>query len=125
MKQTLKHILAVYKVKRSRHRAKSHNNQEVKYINKHFPAYSDDLFFVGISKEGFAFMTRLAFRANNKNENWLALNIPGKGTWSFENLSLPEGEGYKQGGLEYACGEGGERWKIKFDGKLVQDDKER
>jgi len=125
MKQTLKHILAVYKVKRSRRRLIDFSELEFKQAGKHCPSSNDSLFFAGISKEGFTFVSRMAFRSDHKNENWLAVSIPGEGIWSFKNLSLREGAGFKQGNLEYRCTESGEKWQVKYDGKLYQEDAEQ
>jgi len=125
MKQTLKHILAVYKVKRNRRRLIDFSELEFKQAGKHRPSSNDSLFFAGISKEGFTFVTRMAFRSDHKNENWLAVSIPSKGIWSFENLSLREGEGYKQGNLEYIYIKAREKWQVKYDGKLYQKDAEQ
>jgi hypothetical protein len=124
MKQTLKDILAVYKVKQSRRRNIDYRESEYKFVNKRLPLFSDSIFFAGFSKEGLSIVSRQAFRSDNKHENWLAVNIPGEGIYSFENLSLPEGEGYQQGTLEYVCTEPGEKWKVKYKGKLHQAAKE-
>lgn len=118
MKQILKKILAVYMTKRGKKRNFSYNELEVKHVEPGKKSFNDSSYFAGISKEGFAFVTRQAFRVDKPNENWLMVSIPGEGVWGFENQALPEGEGFKQGELEYICTEPGEKWNIKYKGTL-------
>jgi hypothetical protein len=124
MRQLFKNILAVYMTKRGKKREFTYEELEVKHVDTSKKAFNDSSYFAGISEEGFAFVTRQAFRVDKPNENWMMLSVPGEGVWGFENRDLPEGEGFKQGELEYLCVKPGEKWKIKFNGMLPRGKKE-
>ncbi|NOX87135.1 MAG: hypothetical protein GXO86_14455 [Chlorobi bacterium] len=124
MKQLLKTILAVYMTKRKKKREFTTEELESKHINPGQKSFNDSSYFAGISKEGFTFVTRLSFRSDKPNENWMKVAIPGEGVWGFENRKMPEGEGFKQGPLEFECLVPGEKWRIKYEGKLPQGKKE-
>lgn len=124
MKQLLKNILAVYMTKRGKKREFTYEDLEVKHIDKSKKGFNDSSYFAGISKEGFSFVTRQSFRVDKHNENWMMISVPGEGVWGFENRDLPEGEGFKQGDLEWKCTKPGEKWKVKFNGTLPQGKKE-
>ncbi len=97
---------------------------ESKHTDPDTFAYNDSSYFAGVSRDGFTFVTRQAFRTGKHNENWLKIHIPGEGVWGFEDMELPEGEGFKQGTLEYVCLKPGEEWSIKYDGPVFKDGKE-
>lgn len=124
MKHFFKHVLSSYMIRRKKKREFTPEELETKHVDNTKASFNDSSYFAGISKEGFSFVTRQAFRVDKHNENWMMLSVPGEGVWGFENRDLPEGEGFKQGTLEYICKEPGEKWKIKFDGKLPQGNKE-
>jgi hypothetical protein len=118
MKDTLKKIFSVYMVRRGKKREFKPEQLEIKHVEKSKRSFNDSSYFAGISSEGYAFVTRQAFRVDKPNENWMMVSIPGEGVWGFENRELEEGEGFKQGSLEYRCEKPAESWKIMFDGKL-------
>lgn len=120
MKQLLKNILAVYMTRRSKKREFTIGEMESKHVDNARPSFNDSSYFAGISKEGFTFVTRQSFRSDKPNENWMKVSIPGEGVWGFENREMPEGDGFKQGSLEYKCIEPGEQWKITYEGSLPQ-----
>jgi hypothetical protein len=122
MKQILKQILAVYMTRRGKKRDFSFEELEIKHVQPDKRSFNDSSYFAGISKEGFVFVTRQAFRVDKPNENWMMVSIPGEGVWGFENRKLKEGKGFKQGDLEYICTQPGDKWKIKYKGKLPQGD---
>lgn len=124
MKQIFKSIIAVYMIKRKKKREFSAGELESKHIETGRKSFNDSSYFAGISKEGFTFVTRLSFRSDKPNENWMKINIPGEGVWGFENRNFPEGKGFKQGPLEYECIVPGEKWRIKYEGTLPQGKKE-
>ncbi len=124
MKQILKSILAVYMTKRKKKREFTLKELESKHTETGKKSFNDSSYFAGISKEGFTFVTRLSFRSDKPNENWMKVNIPGEGVWGFENRNFPEGKGFKQGPLEYECIVPGEKWRIKYEGTLPQGKKE-
>lgn len=123
MKQTIKDVLAVYMTKRGKSREFTNEELEVKHVDKSKKSFNDSSYFAGISKDGFTFVTRQAFRVDKPNENWMMLSVPGEGVWGFENQELEEGEGFKQGTLEWKCIKPGETWNIQFYGDLPQGDK--
>lgn len=118
MKQTLKDILAVYMTRRGKKRVFRNEELETKHVERQIKSFNDSSYFAGISKEGYAFVTRQSFRVDKPNENWMMVSIPGEGVWGFENQDLPEGEGFVQGNLKYICTEPGEKWDIKYKGTL-------
>ena len=120
----LKTILAVYMTKRKKKREFTPEELESKHTDLGRKSFNDSSYFAGISKEGFTFVTRMSFRSDKPNENWMKLSIPGEGVWGFENREMPEGKGFKQGPLEYECLVPGEKWRIKYEGKLPQGKKE-
>ncbi len=124
MKQILKSILAVYMTKRKKKREFTLEELESKHSELGRRSFNDSSYFAGISKEGFTFVTRMSFRSDKPNENWMKVNIPGEGVWGFENREMPEGDGFKQGPLEYKCLVPGEKWRIKYEGTLPQGKKE-
>ena len=97
---------------------------EQKHTDPDTFAYNDSSYFAGVSREGFTFVTRQAFRTGKHNENWLKIHVPGEGVWGFEDLDLPEGEGFKQGTLEYVCVKPGEEWNIRYEGPVFKEVKE-
>ena len=100
MKQALKLFLARKMVKQRKGR--EHSAKELERLHTHpgLPGFNDSIYFAGWEQEGFAFVTRQAFRSDKPHENWFKIFIPGEGVWGFENLSLPAGEGFRQGSLE-------------------------
>lgn len=124
MKQVLKNIAAVYLTKRSRKHSSVIDELETKQIESSKKSFADSIYFAGISNEGFCFVTRQSFSADKPNENWFMINIPGEGTWGIENRQLDEGEGFRQGALEYVCSIPGEEWKISYEGTVEQGNEE-
>ncbi len=103
------------------------NNDITELERRHFSTrqshFNDSIYFAGITRDGFSLVTRMAFRPNKPNENWLKVAIPGEGVWGFEGLDLSEGEGFQQGELKYTCDEPGELWHIQYHGPLFQGKK--
>ncbi len=124
MKQLLKTILAVYMTKRKKKRKFSVEELESKHTDLGRKSFNDSSYFAGISREGITFVTRMSFRSDKPNENWMKISIPGEGVWGFENREMPEGDRFKQGALEYECLIPGEKWRIKYEGTLPQGEKE-
>ena len=110
-------------VSRGKSREISIADLELKQVKKEVKSFNDSSYFAGISDNGFSFVTRQSFRVDKPNENWMMIHIPGEGVFGFENKELTEGEGFKQGKLEYICDKPGEEWTIKYEGKLPQNNK--
>ncbi len=109
---------------------RSHKKSENPIIfleQKHFDAangdFNDSIYFAGVSKNDFSFVTRMAFRSGKNNENWFKIFIPGEGVWGFENIDLKEGEGFEQDNLKYICNEPGDLWKLYYHGPVFQGKK--
>ncbi|NOY51264.1 MAG: hypothetical protein GXO88_11985 [Chlorobi bacterium] len=118
MKQFIKDQIAIKLVSRGKKREFSFTGLESKHCEKDIKAFNDSSYFAGISKEGYSFVTRMSFRVDKPNENWLMINIPGEGVYGFENLSLKEGRGFKQGDLEYICIEPAKKWRLLYNGTI-------
>ncbi len=116
----MKLFLARQMVKRKRVRQLSVNELETLHLQPETPGFNDSSYFAGWEKEGFALVTRQAFRSDKPNENWLKLLIPGEGVWGFENLNLPAGEGFRQGTLAYECLVPGKQWILRYTGAVYQ-----
>lgn len=124
MKQSIKSWLATKMVSRGKSRRFTEEELEVKHVDKSIKSFNDSSYYAGISKEGFTFVTRQAFRVDKPNENWMMVHIPGEGVFGFENNMMEEGEGFKQDSLEYICKKPGNKWHIKYDGILPQNRKQ-
>jgi len=120
LKQIIKNFLATKMVARGKNRAFSYDELEVKH-SKEIKSFNDSSYFAGISKEGYTIVTRQAFRIDKHDENWMMVHIPGEGVFGFENRNMPEGKGFKQGPLEYICNKPGEKWNVKYEGNLEED----
>ncbi len=123
MKNFLKRFIAL---RMTRSRKKNQNPVtylEKKHVDVNQNNFIDSIYFAGVNKNGFSFVARLAFCNGKSNENWLKIFIPGEGVWGFENLDLPEGEGFEQGDLKFICDEPGELWKIYYHGPVYQGKK--
>jgi hypothetical protein len=118
VKQFIKDQIAIKLVSRSKKREFSFTGLESKHCEKNIESFNDSSYFAGISDEGYSFVTRMSFRVDKPNENWLMINIPEEGVFGFENMNLPEGEGFKQGELEYICIEPGKKWNLLYNGKI-------
>ena len=123
MLQRMKEILAIQMVKRGKKRYFSMEEMEVKHVDPSRKGFNDSSYFAGISRSGFSFVTRLAFRVDKPNENWLMLSTPDDGIWGFENMNFNEGEGFRQGELKYICTNPGKRWRITYQGFLPKGNK--
>jgi hypothetical protein len=97
------------------------NDMEIKHSEPWRKGFNDSSYFAGISADGISFVSRLAFRVDKPNENWLKVFIPGEGVWGFENKLMPEGDAFKQGSMEYTCIEPGKKWKISYNGLVEKD----
>lgn len=116
MKQFIKDRVAISMISRGKKRQNYLNDMEVKHCDTSRKGFNDSSYFAGISLDGISFVSRLAFRVDKPNENWLKIFFPGEGVWGFENRQMPEGEKLSQGSLEYVCLEPGKIWKISYDG---------
>ena len=121
---SLKKFLALKMITHRKSRDIPVEELEKKHTDPSVFAYNDSSYFAGVSREGFSFVTRQAFRTGKHNENWLKIHIPGEGVWGFEDMDLSEGDGFKQGTLEYVFQKPGEEWSIKYDGPVFRDGKE-
>jgi len=121
---SLKKILALKMITHRKSRIIPIEELEQKHTDPNTFAYNDSSYFAGVSRDGFSFVTRQAFRTGKHNENWLKIHIPGEGVWGFEDLKLKEGEGFVQGTLEYLCVKPGEEWEIRYDGPVFNEGKE-
>ncbi len=83
--------------------------------NEHL--FNDSSYFLGRGEDGSAMVVRLAFRTRG-HEYWLAVHLPGHGTFSLKDLEMTEGEGFLLGSLKYECLEPGRTWKISYKGKI-------
>jgi len=123
MKIFIKDKLALKMVRAGKQRDFSINELERKHLNPDVLNFNDSSYFAGVSSDGFVVITRLAFRADKPNENWFKIYIPGEGIWGFENMELPEREGFTQGEFSYTPIIPGKEWSIKYKGPVFQDDK--
>ncbi|HEY9113047.1 MAG TPA: hypothetical protein VIN10_00015 [Bacteroidales bacterium] len=118
MLQVLKDRIAISMVSKGKKRLNILSEMELKHSNDSIKGFNDSSYFAGLSSDGISFVSRLAFRVDKPNENWLKIFIPGEGVWGFENKQLTEGDGFKQGSLEYKCIVPGKKWAINFDGVI-------
>jgi hypothetical protein len=118
MKQYIKESLAVSMVSKGKKRQNLLKDMETKHSDASRMGFNDSSYFAGLSSDGISFVSRLAFRVDKSNENWLKIYIPGEGVWGFENNQMPEGEELSQGSLEYVCVEPGKKWRIRYDGMV-------
>ncbi len=123
MKSFLKRFIALRMVRSHKSRENAIDELEKRHFNKYHSNYNDSIYFAGLNKDGFSFVSRMAFRNGKHNENWLKISIPGEGVWGFENLELKEGENFKQGELKYCNIEPGELWEIEYQGLVYQGNK--
>ena len=128
MKKILKRFIALRMARSYLNREKTITELERKHFNKSNPGFSDSLYFAGLTTKGFSLVTRMAFRNDKPDENWLKISIPGEGVWGFENYTghepaedgLAGSNRFVQGQLEYICEEPGELWHVKYDGPVFQ-----
>lgn len=120
MKQFVKESIAISMVGKGKKRQNYLKDMETKHSDDSRMGFNDSSYFAGLSSDGISFVSRLAFRVDKPNENWLKIFIPGEGVWGFENKQMPEGEGFSQGSLEYICIESGKKWQIRYNG-LVEN----
>jgi hypothetical protein len=116
MKQLLKDRIAISMISKGKKRQNYLTGMEIKHVDTSRKGFNDSSYFAGLSPDGISFVSRLAFRVDKPNENWLKIFFPGEGVWGFENKNMKDGEGLSQGSLEYICVEPGKKWKIKYDG---------
>ncbi len=119
----LKNFLIYQKIKNKKSREFSLTELEKKHRTENVRSFNDSSYFAGISKEGYTFVTRQAFRVDKYNENWMMVHIPGEGVFGFENRELEEGEEFRQGNIAYICEKPGEEWKVTYEGPLPQGEK--
>ena len=118
----IKQFIAHQMIRRRKRRSIPVEALETKHVDQQSPGYNDSSYFAGLSREGFSFVTRQAFRTGKHHENWLKIHVPGEGVWGFEDLPLEEGEGFVQGALKYVCHQPGELWDILYEGSVYQGD---
>jgi len=121
MKQFLKEQIAINMVGKGKKRQNILRDMELKHSIPSLKSFNDSSYFAGLSAEGISFVSRMAFRVDRPNENWLKIFIPGEGVWGFENKDMNEGDGLIQGNLKFICIEPGEKWHISYDGMVQQE----
>ena len=99
---------------------------EQKHVNLDEPYPNDSSYFYGSDKEGHAFITRMAFRGPNRtHEYWFDFFLPGKGFFGLKEDPGPDGEGFRMGTLQWVPEEIGKKWRVSYDGPVVDEKGQR
>lgn len=94
---------------------------EQRHIENGTPDFNNSIYFAGVNPNGISLVTRMGFRTDKADENWLKICIPGEGTIGFENKQYKDAGQFKQGPLIYNCLKPGTEWQIIYHGYINEE----
>lgn len=115
----LKHYIARLMVKRTKGRRFAVDYLEQKHVDQSQPYPNDSSYFYGGDKAGNAFITRMAFRApKRQNEYWFDFFLKDHGYFGLTSSPGEEGPGFQQGALKWEPVETGRIWRVTYEGTV-------
>ncbi|HNY03538.1 MAG TPA: hypothetical protein PKG48_13155 [Bacteroidales bacterium] len=115
----LKRLIARQMVRRTKSRLLPVEYLEQKHVDQNQPYPNDSSYFYGGDRQGNAFITRMAFRAPKRpNEYWFDFYLKEAGYFGLTSSPGPEGSGFHQGTLQWEPVEIGWKWRIRFTGQV-------
>lgn len=73
MIKLIKDRIAIAMVSKGKKRQNYLSGMEMKHIDTSSKGFNDSSYFAGLSPDGISFVSRLAFRVDKPNENWLKI----------------------------------------------------